>query len=264
MLKASLNITDPNRYLPTLLLMGPCLGFAVYFLGSPGSLGEALVVHTVITLCIGYGLIFVIFNKGLISTHLHSLWLERLLLGLAFVLVGVLGTEIEQVVRNLLFEQGPYRFFSLNGGHAFNAILSPVLGFAFVQVLVGKEEREEEESGPAPIPLEKIPLKKGEHVVFMALSEITHISAYDMYAYLYDVAGEKHLCDYSLGFLEQRLPGQFVRVHRKYIVNQTFVSRITPHHKGRYELLLADQVGSRLVSSSSYTQTIKSMIKISD
>lgn len=263
--KPSFNFTTPNRYLPTILLMGPCLGLAGYFLGSSSRLGEALVVHTVICLAIGYGLLFIIFNKELIPNKFKAVWLERILLGLAFVLVGVLGTEVEQVVRNILFEQGPYRFFSLTGGHAFNAIFSPILGFSFDKVLVEREVgKEAEETVSTTIPLEKIPLKKGEYIIFMQLTEITHIAAYDMYAYLYDVAGEKHLCDYSLGFLAQRLPSHFVRVHRKYIVNQTFVSRITPHHKGRYELLLADQVGSRLVSSSSYTQTIKSMIKISD
>lgn len=261
--KFSFNITAPNRYLPTLLLMGPSLGLAGYFMGSSDRLIDALVVHTAVCLSIGYGLLFVLFNKALILTRLNSLWLERVLLGLAFVVVGILGTEIEQAVRNLLFEQGPYRFFSLTRGHAFNAVLSPVLGFAFDNILPEKERQEEKEEPDATlVPLEKIPLKKGEHIVFMALADITHIAAYDMYAYLYDVAGEKHLCDYSLGFLAQRLPKHFVRIHRKYIVNKDFVSRITPYHKGRYELLLADQIGNRIVSSSSYTQTIKSMIKI--
>ncbi len=259
----SFNITAPNRYLPTLLLMGPSLGLAGYFMGSSDRLIDALVVHTFICLSIGYGLLFVIFNKKLISRRLNSLWFERVLLGLAFVVVGILGTEIEQLVRNVLFEQGPYHFFSLTRGHAFNAILSPILGFAFDKVLPEKEGEDEGEEPATPLtPLEKIPLKKGEHIVFMPLAEITHIAAYDMYAYLYDVAGEKHLCDYSLGFLAQRLPKHFVRIHRKYIVNKDFVARITPYHKGRYELLLADQIGNRIVSSSSYTQTIKSMIKI--
>ena len=166
-------------------------------------------------------------------------------------------------MRKLLFEHGPYHFFRLDGGHAFNAILSPILGFTFDKVL-GEIRTKEEPTAVAKTLLEKIPVKKGDHTIFVQVEKIAYIEASDMYAYLHLKDGQKHLCDYALGFLAERLPNSFLRIHRKYIVNQNQVIQIAPHLKGRYELTLADKDNSKLVSSNSYTQVIKSMIKIVD
>lgn len=265
MVKLKPNFADPNSYLPTLLLMGPCLGVAGYFMGSAENIGEALLIHTVICLSIGYGLLFILFNKNWLLFPKWSKWQQVANLAVLFILVGVLGSEIEQVVRKLLFEHGPYQLFRLEGGHAFNAILSPVLGFTFDRVLGETDAKKESEIAPkSKTVLGKIPVKKGEHTIFIQVEELAYIEASDMYAYLHLRDGQKHLCDYALGFLEERLPVTFARVHRKYIVNQNQVAKITPHLKGRYELTLADKPSTKLVSSSSYTQVIKAMIKIVD
>ncbi len=263
MAKVEPNFADPNRYLPTLLFMGPCLGIAGYFTGSADNIGEALVIHTVICLCIGYGLLFIIFNKHWLLFSKWPKWQQTAGLALLFIFIGILGSEIEQVVRKFLFEHGPYHFFRLERGHAFNSILSPVLGFTFDRVL-GEIRTKEEPKVVTKTHLEKIPVKKGDHTIFVQVDEIAYIEASDMYAYLHLNDGQKHLCDYALGFLADRLPSTFVRIHRKYIVNQNRVSQIAPHLKGRYELTLGDSHATKLVSSNSYTQVIKSMIKIVD
>ena len=257
------NFAAPNRYLPTLLLMGPCLGLAGYFMGSAENIGEALVIHTIICLSIGYGLLFIIFNKDWMLSKTWNRWQQSLGLAILFVAVGVVGSEIEQVVRKLLFEHGPYHFFRLDGGHAFNAILSPVLGFTFDRVLGEISVKEKKEVITKSL-LEKIPVKKGDHTIFIQVEELVYIEASDIYAYLHLKDGQKHLCDYALGFLADRLPNAFVRIHRKYIINQNRVAQIAPHLKGRYEITLADKHNTKLVSSNSYTQVIKSMIKIVD
>ncbi|NRB52409.1 MAG: LytTR family transcriptional regulator [Saprospiraceae bacterium] len=265
MAKVKPNFAGPNSYLPTLLLMGPCLGVAGYFMGSAENIGEALVIHSVITLSIGYGLLFIIFNKPWLLSTSWSKWQQTAGLAVLFIVVGVLGSEIEQVVRKLLFEQGPYQFFRLDGGHVFNAILSPVLGFTFDRVLGEIDAKQEPAVVPKPkTVLQKIPVKKGEHTIFIQVENLAYIEASDMYAYLHLRDGQKHLCDYALGFLENRLPSTFARIHRKYIVNQNQVAKIAPHLKGRYELTLADKQSTKLVSSNSYTQVIKAMIKIVD
>lgn len=263
MAKVEPNFAGPNRYLPTLLLMGPCLGIAGYFMGSAENIGEALVIHTVICLSIGYGLLFIIFNKHWLLSSKWVKWQQAVGLAILFTIVGVLGSEIEQVVRKLLFEHGPYHLFRLDGGHAFNAILSPVLGFTFDRVL-GEIKAEKVPEVVIKAALEKIPVKKGDHTIFIQVADLVYIEASDMYTYLHLKDGQKHLCDYALGFLAERLPAAFVRIHRKYIVNQNRVAQIAPHLKGRYELTLGDKHNTKLVSSNSYTQVIKSMIKIVD
>jgi hypothetical protein len=261
--KATLNFAAPNRYLPQLLIMGPCLGVAGYFMGSAKNIGEALLIHTLICLSIGYGLLFLLFNKDGILPKQWPNWQRYLVLAALFVVVGILGSEIEQVVRKVLLQEGPYHFMRLNGGHAFNAVLSPVLGFTFDRVF--QEIRPKETSEVLPkVELEKIPVKKGDHTIFIQVDDIAYIEAADMYAYLHTKDGNKQLCDYALGFLAERLPSAFTRIHRKYIVNKKLVTRIAPHLKGRYEIGLGDSANTKLVSSSSYSATIKSMIKIVD
>mgnify|MGYP000315158743 CR=1 FL=1 len=263
MAKITLNFAGPNRYLPTLLLMGPCLGLAGYFMGSAEKMGEALLIHTVICLSIGYGLLFILHNKSWMLPGGRPDWQQKLGLALLFIAIGIVGSEIEQMVRMLLFEHGPYHFMRLHGGHAFNAILSPVLGFTFDRIFKEIPSKEEAKP-PTKVILEKIPVKKGDHTIFILVEDIAYIEAADIYAYLYLVSGEKQLCDYALGFLADRLPPEFMRIHRKYIVNQKLVTQIAPHLKGRYQLTLADSGKSTLVSSNSYSSIIRSMIKISD
>lgn len=263
MVKAKLNFADPNRYLPQLLIMGPCLGIAGYFMGSASNIGEALLIHTLICLSIGYGLLFVLFNKDGILPKSWPSWQRYPALAILFVVIGILGSEIEQVVRKVFLEEGTYRFMRLQAGHAFNAILSPVLGFTFDRVFKEITPKEIEETTPK-VTLEKIPVKKGDHTIFIQVENIAYLEAADMYAYLYTKEGGKQLCDYALGFLAERLPPAFTRIHRKYIVNQKMVTRIAPHLKGRYEISLGDKQQTKLISSNSYAAIIKSMIKIVD
>jgi two-component system LytT family response regulator len=99
-------------------------------------------------------------------------------------------------------------------------------------------------------PAERIAVKSGAHVVWVALTEIDWIAAADNYAELH-VGAKSHLLRETLGALEGRLPvGKFVRISRSVIVN---ASRIKELHRliyGGYELALQD--GTRLRLSRRY------------
>ena len=52
----------------------------------------------------------------------------------------------------------------------------------------------------------------------------------------------------------------FSRVHRKYIVNKTYIKKITPHLNGRYIIAFTINLEA-ITSSKSYIDTIRKLIK---
>ena len=76
---------------------------------------------------------------------------------------------------------------------------------------------------------------------------------------LQSMPGKQHLKQQTLSSLEEALdPGQFIRIHRSYIVNVERVTRIEPYTKDSRVLIL--QNGTKLpVSQSGYTRISKLM-----
>ena len=120
----------------------------------------------------------------------------------------------------------------------------------------------EEENLEANQPIAKIPVKKGETILLIAVEEIAYFEAYDNYAFVFDVKGNKMLCDYSLLFLEKRLGHSFIRIHRKFIVNTLHIKQIKPQLNSRYLIEFDKPQLEPISSSKSYAASIRSLIKI--
>lgn len=145
-------------------------------------------------------------------------------------------------------------------------MLSNVLGFGFGYWIL-KRHREEKEAmldlvETKPESLQAIPIKKGEAIFLYKPSQVIYFEAYDNYSYLYDLKGDKHLCDYSLKALETRLGDNFLRVHRSYVINRDHIQQITPFVKGRYVITFKDGNGTSITSSRSYAEEIKALIRL--
>lgn len=74
--------------------------------------------------------------------------------------------------------------------------------------------------------------------------------------------GKKHLCSYSLLHLEKKLAPDFLRVHRKYLINKHQIAQIKPYLKGRFVIEFKDKHKTTITSSASYTHVIKSLMKL--
>ena len=110
--------------------------------------------------------------------------------------------------------------------------------------------------------LTTIPIRKGENILLYPTAEILFFEAYDNYAFLFDFEGKKHLCNYSLLHLEKKLAPDFLRVHRKYLVNKHQIAQFKPHLKGRFVIEFKNKHKTTITSSSSYTHVIKSLMKL--
>lgn len=93
-------------------------------------------------------------------------------------------------------------------------------------------------------------------VIIIPLSDIFYFEASDDYVRIHSRQG-KFLKTKTLSSYEKALAGQsFIRVHRSYLLNVDFISRIEPHEKESYLAILT--TGDRVpVSKSGYSKIVK-------
>jgi len=100
-------------------------------------------------------------------------------------------------------------------------------------------------------------IKNGDRIILCRFEEITYLEAADKYVTIHTVGGQKHLSDFTLNELTQKLGVNFIRVHRSTIINQDFILEARRFFKGRFIITLRDGLGTNIQSSASYTSVIK-------
>ncbi len=260
------SVNRATRYLPYIVLVGIGIGTANFTVNGSLNWIQWSIQSVVTSFIIGYSLVVIGTNRQWFQYRIKNVLSRHFLLTCLFFLLGVLATEVEHVIRSVVFQTETFAPFSSFKMHLFNGIISLILGFSFFTGYYRYKDKDlitehEEGSKLSEDIVHKVPVKQGESILLIPLSELVYLEAYDNYAFVITQNGEKKLCDYSLGFLEKRLPDNFSRVHRKYIVNQDHIKDIRPHLNGRYMIRFLQQV-EPITSSKSYLSTIKSMIKI--
>ena len=271
------DLKKANRYLPHIILIGIGIGSANYFLNEGMNYLQWIIMSICTSLLIGYPLMVAAENNNWLRMRLQPNWKLFLILGVGFFLIGAFTTEVEHAIRTLIFQIGAFTPFSSGKMYLFNGILSIVLGFSFFNISslsnsntqpqeIVREEVEKIDGTESNIDVQSfisnIPVREGEKIRLIPVKCIVYIEAYDNYAFVYDVEGQKRLCDYSLGFLEKRLGDNFSRVHRKYIINEDHIKQIKPHLNGRYVVEFSFSSVAPIQSSKSYSPVIRKLIKI--
>jgi two-component system response regulator LytT len=103
--------------------------------------------------------------------------------------------------------------------------------------------------------LKHLAVKKNHDFILIAIREITFIKADGHYSVLHLANGNENLHSKRIDALLQLLPAQFVRVHRSYVVNWSYVERLAVASGGYYHLVLNGQ--QQVPVSRSYIQDIK-------
>ena len=101
---------------------------------------------------------------------------------------------------------------------------------------------------------DRIPIRQGDRIQFVTVSEIDWIEAAENYVNLH--AGRAtHLMRGSLTALEKKLdPKQFTRIHRSTIVNVGRIKELQQHFQGEYFVILHDK--TRLKLSRTYRESL--------
>ncbi len=264
---------EANRFIPYILVIGIGIGTANFTINGGLNWIQWVVQSVVTSFIVGYGLVLIVLNKSWFLAHFKSKLIFYLFFVLAFFLIGVLATEIENLIRSLVFRSQQFALFSAGKMYVFNGIISLILGYSFLQNNLLKikntksqahleNQKKEVVEKATSSSINKIPVKQGDNIVLISIEDIVYFEAYDNYSFVYNMEGEKRLCDYSLIFLEKRLNKSFARVHRKYIVNKNHIKQITPHLNGRYLIMFDSSKIDSINSSKGYLETIKGLIKI--
>lgn len=271
----SIDFKKANRYLPHILMIGIGIGTANFFMNGELNWFQWVIQSICTSFIIGYSLVVIAANRNINEELVPSSWQRYIFLALIFFILGAIASEFEQIIRTLVFGNAIYHPFSGGRSYLFNGIIAILLGFSFYQNKAlfleestytegddGSSSAATENAIDGVAPITKVPIKQGENYRLLPLEEVAYFEAFDNYSFVYNLAGEKRLCDYSLLFLEQRLAPNFLRVHRKYIVNVNHIQELRPHLNGRYIIAFTDSKLEPITSSKSYSSTVRKLFKI--
>ena len=110
--------------------------------------------------------------------------------------------------------------------------------------------------------IKSLTVKIGERVILVRLTDIVNIEAQDKYVFLITLDGKKHLTDYTITGLEQKLPEQFIRINRGAIINSEFIKEIRKGFYGTRVFVMNNSPESRVTSSRSYSEMIRKQFGI--
>lgn len=102
-----------------------------------------------------------------------------------------------------------------------------------------------------------LPIKTGDRINLIRFENISYLEASDKYVFIYTHDGQKHLTDQSLTTLITKLPAQFFRIQKSYIINKDRIKEMHRHFNGRYLFVLEDKEGTRLTSGRTYHDPIR-------
>lgn len=100
-------------------------------------------------------------------------------------------------------------------------------------------------------------VKIGDKILLIKLTDIIYIEAEDKYVFLHTIDGKKHLTEYTLSALEEKLPEQFLRVHRGAIINTDGIKEIRKGFNGAFIFVMNNAAESRISSGRSYGDELK-------
>ena len=104
-----------------------------------------------------------------------------------------------------------------------------------------------------------ITVKKNDKLIFVKLDDVAFFEADNNYTNIYCESGI-YLSTESISNLENKLPDNFIRIHRGIIINKEYVNNIQKYFNSRYIITLNNKKQSSVTSGRSYMNAIKKWI----
>lgn len=110
--------------------------------------------------------------------------------------------------------------------------------------------------------IKSLTVKIGDRIILVKLQELAFIQAEDKYVFLNTTDGKRHLTDFTLTTLQDKLPEEFVRISRSTIIHSELIREIRKSFNGTLVFMMNDSEGSKLNSSRSYGPALKERFDI--
>jgi two-component system LytT family response regulator len=105
--------------------------------------------------------------------------------------------------------------------------------------------------------ISSFPVKTGDTIHLVRVSEVAYLEAKDKYVTIHTIDNKEYVSDVSLKVMEEKLPGNFLRVHRAIIVNKSSIVEIHKYFQGKFVFILSDKNNTKVTSGSSFSDIIK-------
>jgi two-component system LytT family response regulator len=109
---------------------------------------------------------------------------------------------------------------------------------------------------PKPQP-KALPVKVGDKIILLNYEDIAYMEASDKYVHVYVSSGNKYLVDFTLSAMEEKLPSDFIRIQKSYIINKLFIKEVHKHFNSRFIFILNDKSNTRITSGLTFYDYIK-------
>ena len=105
-----------------------------------------------------------------------------------------------------------------------------------------------------------IPVKVGERFIFVSLDTVTHFQAKDKYVYVHTQDGKEYLTDHTLVSLANKLPANFLQVHRSIIVNRDAIQEVLQYFNNKYILHVGTSTRVKITTGPKYAEKIREVL----
>jgi two-component system LytT family response regulator len=97
--------------------------------------------------------------------------------------------------------------------------------------------------------IKTLTVKIGDRILLIKLQDLAFIEAEDKYVFLHSADGKKNLTDFTISGLEEKLPGDFVKINRGILINTELIKEIRRGFNGSYYFIMDDIHQTKLSSS---------------
>ncbi len=106
-----------------------------------------------------------------------------------------------------------------------------------------------------------ITVKKGDKLIFIKLDTVSYFEADSNYVTIHSENGN-YISEHSLMNLEQKLPTNFLRVHRGIIINTNYVKEVQKYFNSRFVISLANKTKTSITTSRGYFEAVKNWMDV--
>lgn len=109
----------------------------------------------------------------------------------------------------------------------------------------------------APKTIKSITINSGDKIIILKLTEIVYFQSEDKLTTVVTSFGKEYFVSHSLSQLIGKLPDNFIRVNRAFIINENEIAEIRKGFSGKIMFTMKDENRTKISSGSAYTTAIK-------